>query len=90
MPSSQLIGVPGTQLPPWHESPTVHTLLSEQVFESSGVPMQAPDCALQVSSVQELPSLHPFWVPGTQTPESLHEPMRQATSSEQEVCAARF
>src|SRR5262245_14132181 len=66
LPSLQLGGGPGTQLPPLHTSPTVQALpsLQVQVF----LLLTQPVAGLQLSSVQTLPSLQLGGGPGTQLP----------------------
>jgi hypothetical protein len=74
--SSQLSGtVPGLHTPFTHASPVVHALPSVQVFELSGVPMHAPFCGSQLSSVQGLPSLQPFGPVVVQVPLALQTPI---------------
>jgi hypothetical protein len=52
-PSSQFSGDPAVHVPPTHESPTVHTLPSEQL-----VPLGAGDPALHIPPTHESPAVH--------------------------------
>ena len=66
LPSSQSFCVPGSHWPALHASPVVHALLS--VHGAVLSVCTQPLAALQVSSVQGLPSLQPKAAPGTHTP----------------------
>ena len=81
VPSSQLVAVPGKQMPPAHKSGTVQALLSLH-GATLFVKMQ-PFLASQVSSVQTLPSLQTMSAPGMQTAAPQVSPLVQALPSSQ-------
>jgi hypothetical protein len=89
--SSQLSGtVPGLQTPFTQASPVVQALLSVHVLVLSGVPIHAPFCGSQLSSVHELPSSQPFCPVVTHTPFVLHAPISHAVFLEQALLAMIF
>src|SRR5207237_818161 len=66
LPSSQLSGVPGLQVPPPHTSWPLQTVLSSQ--EAVLLVWKQPLTALQASAVHTLPSSQLSGVPGLQVP----------------------
>ncbi len=79
LPSSQTLAVPGWQEPPWHRSPSVQTLLSEQPTEL--FVNTHPTLASQASSVHGLPSLQGRAEPPTQEPAWQKSPFVQTFPS---------
>src|SRR2546428_410187 len=83
LPSSQLSGVPGLQVPPPHTSWPLQTVLSSQ--EAVLLVWKQPLTALQASSVQTLLSSQLSGVPGLQVPPPHTSWPLQAVLSSQEA-----
>jgi hypothetical protein len=83
LPSSQLVGPPGTQVPPLHTSPVVQALLSSQASEL--LMWTQPEPESQLSFVQILPSSQPGGGPPTQPPPLQVSAVVQASPSSHEL-----